>query len=99
MMENEERQKDIFLASEADAWYERNREALARRDFASDALCGAVMELAGGIGEVSPSILEVGCGEGLRLAWLAERLRGGGGKSTWYRTFSQGHCSRSGAWS
>lgn len=71
-------QKDIFLISEADAWFERNQIALSKADFASDPVAMAVLELA----ESTPlqpeasklQILEIGCGEGRRLAWLADRL-------------------------
>lgn len=71
------RQKDIFLESEADAWFERNREACSRQDFSVDATSTAVIEVArlqnpGG----SPvRILEVGCGEGRRLAWLGQQIK------------------------
>lgn len=76
MMTDMKQQKEIFLASEADAWYERNHEAVARQDLTQDPICCAVMELAP---ITSPSgaplsILEIGCGEGLRLSWLALRL-------------------------
>jgi SAM-dependent methyltransferase len=75
-MTDTKRQKEIFLASEADAWYERNREALACQDLAHDPICRAVMEFAPGLkNRGAPlSILEVGCGEGLRLSWLANVL-------------------------
>ena len=70
------RQKEIFLASEADAWFERNREAVARQDLTQDPICRAVMEFAAlsNTNGAPLSILEVGCGEGLRLSWLATRL-------------------------
>jgi len=70
------RQKEIFIASEADAWYERNREAVARQDLTQDSICRAVMEFAPSTNPKGAplSILEVGCGEGLRLSWLASQL-------------------------
>lgn len=75
-MADTKRQKEIFLASEADAWYERNREVLARQDLGQDPICRAVMEFAPAANtDGAPlSILEVGCGEGLRLSWLAKEL-------------------------
>ena len=75
-MADTKRQKEIFLASEADAWYERNREALARQDRGQDPICRAVMEFARGVktGGAPLSIMEVGCGEGLRLSWLGKEL-------------------------
>lgn len=74
-MESETRQRDIFLQSEADAWYERNREACARQDFSVDPISNAVLEV-----DAIPRdadrplrILEVGSGAGGRLVWLAQR--------------------------
>jgi ubiquinone/menaquinone biosynthesis C-methylase UbiE len=75
-MADTKRQKEIFLASEADAWYERNREALERQNLGQDPICRSVMELAPAANTwgTPMSILEVGCGEGLRLSWLAKEL-------------------------
>lgn len=70
-------QKDIFLQSEADAWYRRNQAALAQRDFSSeDPVVSAILEIAAtrSAGDAPLRILEVGCGEGRRLAWLAQHL-------------------------
>jgi ubiquinone/menaquinone biosynthesis C-methylase UbiE len=70
-------QKDIFLHSEADAWFERNREACAKQDFKSnDPVTAAILDI-GRSPQVAGNrlkILEVGCGEGRRLAWLAEHI-------------------------
>ena len=69
-------QKDIFLHTEADAWFERNRKACAQQSFDDgDPIVAAVLEIsrerpAGG----KLKILEIGCGEGLRQAWLANHL-------------------------
>lgn len=70
-------QKDVFLQSEADAWYQRNRLTVSKRDFAvDDPVTSAILEIS-----VQPEyahkkirILEVGCGEGRRLSWLAANL-------------------------
>jgi len=72
-------QKNIFLESEADAWFERNHQAVTKRNFATDdSVAAAIVEIAGMpqyVGDNSKlQILEVGCGEGKRLAWLAENL-------------------------
>lgn len=68
-----EKQSTVFLQSEADAWYERNRTQIARQDFSADPICRAVLDIEGANLSAQPlSILEVGCGEGRRLAWLAE---------------------------
>jgi ubiquinone/menaquinone biosynthesis C-methylase UbiE len=71
------RQRDVFLQSEADAWFDRNRSALARRDFEDDLIGRSVSEIYPAAVEdagTRPAILEIGCGEGRRLAWLASRL-------------------------
>ncbi len=70
------RQREVFLESEADAWFDRNHEALTRRRYDEDPLCASVVEIyptLQGEGK-SPAILEIGCGEGKRLAWIASRL-------------------------
>ena len=70
-------QKDIFLQGEADAWFERNHAALEKRGF------GLQDPIIAGISEIAASdiykgkrlsVLEVGCGEGKRLAWLTKNL-------------------------
>jgi SAM-dependent methyltransferase len=73
------RQKDVFLQSEADAWYERNHQALVNRDFSNDdPVTAAIVEIcrlrqhAGGNGKLK--IVEIGCGEGKRLEWFAQNL-------------------------
>lgn len=71
------RQKDVFLESEADAWFDRNRDVLAKRDFEGDLIGCAVSEIYPAVvKEVGkrPSILEIGCGEGRRLEWLSSRF-------------------------
>jgi SAM-dependent methyltransferase len=73
-------QKTIFLDTEADAWYSRNRNALDGRDFATD---DSVVQVVGNILKTSASknldrrlkLLEVGCGDGGRLAWLSEHFQ------------------------
>lgn len=70
-------QKDIFLQSEADAWYRRNQAAIAKKDFASnDSVSSAITEISSHHSQLDGGmrILEVGCGEGRRLAWLSENL-------------------------
>jgi len=72
-------QKNVFLCSEADAWFERNQQAVSKRDFSTDdSVTAAVVEMA----QLSQyadrrekmQILEIGCGEGRRLSWLSENL-------------------------
>lgn len=69
-------QKDIFLESEADAWFDRNHEAIQKRNFTDDLVVRAVTEIAKlpQYAETNVKILEVGCGEARRLEWLADNL-------------------------
>lgn len=70
-------QKKIFLESEADAWFRRNRSAVANKDFATnDPVTVAVEQVAAlpvNLGK-KLRVLEIGCGEGGRLAWLSQNL-------------------------
>jgi SAM-dependent methyltransferase len=63
------RQKDSFLSSEGDAWFARNEAALASRDWAHDPVCLKLTALA--TGATRPRVLEIGCGDGSRLEYLA----------------------------
>ncbi|MBO9194836.1 class I SAM-dependent methyltransferase [Rhizobium sp. 16-449-1b] len=65
-----ETQEHVFLESEGDRWYERNKVALARDggDLAIDTIKRVLAHKRGGIG----AILEVGCGNGYKLANLGE---------------------------
>ncbi len=69
-------QKDIFLSSEADAWFERNRAAIKKRDFSHDLVVQAVTDIAKlpQYYLVNLKILEVGCGEASRLQYLVSNL-------------------------
>jgi len=72
-----QKQKDTFIASEADAWFDRNHEAISRRNYnESDPVIQAVDHcLVNGVKDVQGgglTLLEVGCGEGKRLQWLQE---------------------------
>lgn len=62
-------QKQVFRDSEGDAWYRRNRAALAERDWSLDPVCMKVSEIMGG--QSGARVLEVGCGDGSRLHYLA----------------------------
>jgi SAM-dependent methyltransferase len=58
-------QKDIFLASEGDAWFARNCDRLGERDIVS-----GVIETAG---IVPKRVLEIGCSNGWRLSRLRRK--------------------------
>ncbi|HEY4365953.1 MAG TPA: class I SAM-dependent methyltransferase [Steroidobacteraceae bacterium] len=61
-------QKDTFLASEGDAWFTRNAAALQERDWSRDVVSTRLAALASG----QPlRVLEIGCGDGSRLQFLA----------------------------
>ena len=60
-------QKDVFLAAEGDAWLQRNASALEKRDWQQDAVCRKIATLT----DRKLNILEIGCGEGSRLQYLA----------------------------
>lgn len=68
------KQKEIFLQSEGDAWFSRNKQGVAGRKLPDDdALLREILEfLPVNAGEVK--VLEVGCGDGARLAWLKNNL-------------------------
>jgi ubiquinone/menaquinone biosynthesis C-methylase UbiE len=67
------KQKDIFLSSEGDAWFDRNHTLVAQRHLPEDdPILVEVLELppiAKGI-----TALEIGCGDGTRLEWLKDNL-------------------------
>jgi ubiquinone/menaquinone biosynthesis C-methylase UbiE len=70
------KQRDAFLESEGDAWFERNTTgADAHFDPDSDLLLAEILLLSPesrAARERSTRILEIGCGDGSRLAWLQE---------------------------
>ncbi len=60
------KQEDIFLSFEGDNWFERNKEALTKRDD----LVVFLLDLY----RIKPSrVLEIGCSNGYRLARLKEK--------------------------
>lgn len=62
------RQRDLFLTSEGDAWFTRNEAATSARDWSRDPVCVKLAALSG-----KPlRVLEIGCGSGLRLEYLAK---------------------------
>jgi ubiquinone/menaquinone biosynthesis C-methylase UbiE len=66
------KQKDTFLRSEGDAWFARNQQAIEVRKLPEDdPLLQEIIELLQ-INDVGAGlkILEIGCADGTRLAWL-----------------------------
>jgi ubiquinone/menaquinone biosynthesis C-methylase UbiE len=67
------KQKDVFLQLEGDAWIARNRTALERvRLPDDDPLLRELVELIPSTPK--PNVLEIGCGDGTRLAWIHRNL-------------------------
>jgi ubiquinone/menaquinone biosynthesis C-methylase UbiE len=65
-------QRDAFLLSEGDAWLDRNKAALKSRDWSQDPVCAKVATLAPA--GRSSTVMEIGCGDGSRLHYLAEHF-------------------------
>jgi SAM-dependent methyltransferase len=68
----ESSQKDVFLESEGDAWYERNRQRL--RDSGPDVVLTTLED----IGIAPKSVLEIGCANGYRIAHICQRFDAAG---------------------
>ncbi|NBO17914.1 MAG: class I SAM-dependent methyltransferase [Proteobacteria bacterium] len=66
------KQKTVFLSEEADAWYGRNREALAKK--LTDPQDDKVQHVLAKAGLAPQHVLEVGCSNGWRLRQMAERF-------------------------
>mgnify|MGYP006439696655 FL=1 len=56
------KQKNIFLNSEADAWFDRNKEKLSKRNFEDDNVVRAVLDISKSSSNAMLKILEIGCG-------------------------------------
>jgi ubiquinone/menaquinone biosynthesis C-methylase UbiE len=69
-------QKDVFLRGEGDAWFARNKKALSDVKLPDgDPLVLEILVLSGQLQSSDPvRVLEVGCGPGIRLAWLRDKL-------------------------
>lgn len=63
------RAKDVFLESEGDAWFNRNRVS-TQRDYSVDRVVLALASMPGLTSDTT--ILEVGCGGGERLRYLQD---------------------------
>lgn len=69
-------QKQIFLESEGNAWLARNKQAQASRVMPdSDRVLLRVLGLPLDVqGNKAWRVLEIGCGQGMRLAWMQQHL-------------------------
>lgn len=69
------KQKDIFLSGEGNAWFARNAAALEKHELpSSDPLLMELLSLKSHLAGGPVKVLEVGCGAGLRLAWLKRHM-------------------------
>ncbi len=64
------KQKDAFLAFEGDNWYARNKEQLTNLSIDSDFLLQEVLQFCPNNSSNQLQVLEIGCGNGKRLAAL-----------------------------
>lgn len=69
-------QKTIFLESEGDKWFERNKNKTIINNICQDDLIlnGLTKIIESSTLPLRPKLLEVGCGEGLRLDWIHRTL-------------------------
>jgi ubiquinone/menaquinone biosynthesis C-methylase UbiE len=66
-------QREVFLDGEGDAWYQRNSASAGQRRLPEgDPLLTQILALSAPAATEGASILEIGCGEGIRLGWLKE---------------------------
>jgi ubiquinone/menaquinone biosynthesis C-methylase UbiE len=68
------KQKNIFLKSEADAWFARNKENLSRRNFEDDNIVRAISDISKSSSNTMLKILEIGCGGGERLNYISNSI-------------------------
>jgi ubiquinone/menaquinone biosynthesis C-methylase UbiE len=68
------KQKNIFLKSEADAWFDRNKESLSKRNFEDDDIVKAILDISKSYSNTMLKILEIGCGGGERLNYIGNSI-------------------------
>ena len=68
-------QKDAFLNLEGNAWFDRNVTALANRSLpGDDPLLTQLIALNPVTHGAQLKVLEIGCGDGMRLSWLKNNM-------------------------
>lgn len=69
------KQKDIFLNVEGNAWFDRNEAALTKRSLpGDDPILMQLIALKPLTEGAQLKILEIGCGNGVRLSWLKNNM-------------------------
>ncbi|HUS97952.1 MAG TPA: class I SAM-dependent methyltransferase [Hyphomicrobiaceae bacterium] len=69
------KQRDIFLQSEGDAWFSRNQQSVTARKLPDDdLLLRELLDFLPLTAREGLKVLEVGCGDGTRLAWIKNHL-------------------------
>jgi len=68
------KQKDIFLESEGDEWFERNRDHCEQKKMAQDPVIQSILKILDGAATSGGDLLEIGCGEAKRLDWIKGNL-------------------------
>jgi ubiquinone/menaquinone biosynthesis C-methylase UbiE len=72
---NNKKQKDIFIASEADAWYERNFMQISVRNYElDDPIIKAIRKCIEPMDSKDARVLEIGCSDGRRLEYIHRKL-------------------------
>lgn len=66
-------QENIFLSSEADAWFERNKLGIAEKSSEDDKIFQSIQYFFPN-GLTDKRVLEIGCANGYRLRWLKQLL-------------------------
>jgi ubiquinone/menaquinone biosynthesis C-methylase UbiE len=72
------KQRDVFLQSEGDAWFERNHDNVKAKSLdENQPVLSAVLKCYNveAVQSESVKLLEIGCGEGKRLGWLSENCK------------------------
>ncbi len=66
-------QKNIFLESEGDSWYQRNLQSISSRSKEDDSIYKIIQEIVS-LKDSELKVLEIGCSNGYRLGWIKEYL-------------------------
>ncbi len=70
-----EKQKDIFLNHEGNAWFERNHLNIQKNEFGKkDPIIRALLKINKKKISTKKKLLEIGCGEAKRLQWISKNL-------------------------